>query len=136
MTVALSGDGGDECFGGYSRQYLTARLAPLLNSNRAVRRMAALGVTLLGRGMRKASSTLCPLQRFRRTTTATGQRLADLLGGNDVDEMYRRSSARLSELRLTRAREVAAQGTLPPLGDLLSDLSLEICLAICRAIFS
>jgi asparagine synthase (glutamine-hydrolysing) len=62
VTVALSGDGGDECFGGYSRHILTARLAPLLNSNRAVRRMAALGVTLLAAACGKASSTLCPLQ--------------------------------------------------------------------------
>ena len=111
VTVALSGDGGDECFGGYSRHILTARLAPLLNSNRAIRRMAALGVTLLARGLRESVVDALPVaDQFRRTIGGDRvNRLAQLLGGDDVDEMYRQA-LQLSELRLTPQTTVADSG--------------------------
>jgi asparagine synthase (glutamine-hydrolysing) len=122
VTVALSGDGGDECFGGYSRHILTARLAPLLNSNRAVRRMAALGVTLLARGLRESVVDALPVaDQFRRTIGGDRvNRLAQLLGGDDVDEMYRQA-LQLSELQLTPQNAIAGSRKFPPLDDLLSD---------------
>ncbi|WP_204307876.1 asparagine synthase-related protein, partial [Klebsiella pneumoniae] len=46
-TVALSGDGGDECFAGYSRHVLTARLARLLRAPPIFRRTAATTLRLL-----------------------------------------------------------------------------------------
>ena len=102
VTVALSGDGGDECFGGYSRHILTARLAPLLNSNRAsstngrARREAA-GPRLAG----DVVDALPLADQFRRIIGGDRiNRLAQLLGGDDVDEMYRQAM-QLSELRLT-----------------------------------
>ncbi|MGY4296814.1 asparagine synthase (glutamine-hydrolyzing) [Bradyrhizobium sp. i1.4.4] len=101
VTVALSGDGGDECFGGYSRHVLSARLAPLLNSNRSIRTMAASGVALLGRGMRESVVETLRLPGWLQRMTHGDRinRLADLIGSNDVGEMYRRST-RLSELIL------------------------------------
>ncbi|OAF10672.1 asparagine synthetase B [Bradyrhizobium centrolobii] len=122
VTVALSGDGGDECFGGYSRHVLSVRLAALLNANRSLRTMAATGVALLGRGLREsvADALRIPDRLQRMIHGDRINRLADVIGGNDVDEMYRRST-RLSELRLTRVQADAGSGSVPPLNDLLSD---------------
>jgi len=122
VTVALSGDGGDECFAGYSRHVLSARLAPLLNSNRSIRTMAASGVALLGRGMRESVVETLRLPGWLQRMTHGDRinRLADLIGSNDVGEMYRRST-RLSELQLTRTQAGAAPDSIPPLNDLLSD---------------
>ena len=122
VTVALSGDGGDECFAGYSRHVLSARLAPLLNSNRSIRTMAASGVALLGRGMRESVVETLRLPGWLQRMTHGDRinRLADLIGSNDVGEMYRRST-RLSELQLTRTQAGSEPDTIPPLNDLLSD---------------
>lgn len=123
VTVALSGDGGDECFAGYSRHVLSARLAPLLNSNRTLRTMAAGGVALLGRGMRESivETLHLPTWLQRMTRGDRINRLAELIDSSDVGEMYRRST-RLSELQLARTHVDAASDPIPPLNDLLSDL--------------
>jgi asparagine synthase (glutamine-hydrolysing) len=122
VTVALSGDGGDECFAGYSRHVLSARLAPLMNSSRSLRTVAATGVALLGRGMRESVVDALGLPAWLQRLTHGDRinRLADLIGSNDACEMYRRST-RLSELQLARAQTGAASDSISSLNDLLSD---------------
>ncbi|SDP25163.1 asparagine synthase (glutamine-hydrolyzing) [Afipia sp. GAS231] len=122
VTVALSGDGGDECFGGYSRHLLTSRLAPLLNSSGPIRRTAATGLGLLARGLREDIASALPLPNHLRRMIQGDRinRLAQFLRGNDADEMYRKTML-LSELQLTPEQTVTDSSTVPPLNDLLSD---------------
>lgn len=122
VTVALSGDGGDECFGGYSRHLLTTRLSFLLNSHEPLRRMAAAGVGLLARGLREDIAGALPLPNNLRRMIQGDRinRLAQLFRGNDADQMYQQTM-RLSELQLTPELTVSSSSKTPPLNDLLSD---------------
>lgn len=126
VTVALSGDGGDECFGGYSRHLLTNRLAPLLNSNGPLRRTAATSLGWLARGLREDIVNTLPLPNHLRRMIQGDRinRLAQLLKGNDTDEMYRKTM-QLSELQLTLEQKVADCSKVPPLNDLLSDFIIR-----------
>ncbi len=92
VTVALSGDGGDESFGGYARHFVPARLAPVFGLPLKLRRMAASGLLALSPaawdGLLRALSLPVGL---RRTLSGENlQKLARVLDVADDHELYRR----------------------------------------------
>lgn len=93
VTVALSGDAGDELFCGYSRYQFAARLwnsidrAPL-----ALRRLAARAITGISvEGWNRAARRLAPILPRSLRFANTGDKLhkgADVLACRTLDELY------------------------------------------------
>src|SRR5262249_58788392 len=94
-------DGGDECFGGYARHFLLARMAGVISLPPAPRRMAASGLRLFSPTLWQRLLVAIPLsQAFRATLSETSvQRLSRVLAANDEHDLYE---------RLIRADEISA----------------------------
>jgi len=91
VTVALSGDGGDEIFGGYVRYQGIARLAGAARRlPRPLRRLAARSIELISADAWDMLARPLP-QRFKpRHAGDKIRKGAALLGENDALDMYRR----------------------------------------------
>lgn len=91
VTVALSGDGGDELFAGYSRYFVGERLWRRLSMLPApARRMLAAAMTAMPATLWDGLFGMMP-QRWRIPQPADKmQKLAGVIGVNDADGLYRR----------------------------------------------
>jgi asparagine synthase (glutamine-hydrolysing) len=122
VTVALSGDGGDECFGGYARHFLLARMAGPISLPAASRRMAASGLRLFSPTLWQRLLGATPLSRaFRATLSDTSvQRLARLLAANDEHDLYERLITSDEISVMSEPSPAPAAEPVPPLRDIIA----------------
>lgn len=123
VTVALSGDGGDECFAGYGRHFMANQLKRQQSLPLAVRRTVAAGLNLLARAAREDILQRLPLAANVRHMLRSDRlnRFSGLLSARHEDELYQRlvTSPTAS---LTRHSRPASIDGAPKLDGLLSRL--------------
>jgi asparagine synthase (glutamine-hydrolysing) len=95
VTVALSGDGGDELFAGYNRYFLGARAWPRISHvPRPLRRGVAQGLRMLSpQTWDCLAAAMRPITPSRYQVRMAGDKLhkvADVLASSDGQELYRR----------------------------------------------
>ncbi|SFN87950.1 asparagine synthase (glutamine-hydrolysing) [Mesorhizobium sp. NFR06] len=121
VTVALTGDGGDECFAGYGRHFMANRLKRQQSLPLALRRTAAAGIGLLARIAREDLLHRLPLGANVHHMLRSDRlnRFSGLLGARHEDELFQRlvTSPTAS---LTRQSLPASIGSAPKLDGLLS----------------
>ncbi|ARP66984.1 asparagine synthase (glutamine-hydrolyzing) [Mesorhizobium sp. WSM1497] len=125
VTVALSGDGGDECFAGYGRHFMAERLKRHLRLPRQLRRTLAAGAGFFARAGRDDVIGKLPLSASARHFIRSDrmERLARLLTASNEDELFQRLARPQAEnLGRQRPTEPIYGHGGPPLDDLLSRL--------------
>jgi len=92
VTVALSGDGGDEGFGGYARHFLPTRLKPVLGLPLGLRRAGASALMALHADTWEAITRRLPLPSALSRLLGSGriEKLARVLDAVDESELYDR----------------------------------------------
>jgi asparagine synthase (glutamine-hydrolysing) len=109
VTVALSGDGGDESLGGYARYAEAARLAPVLGLPPAVRSVAACALAAIPPAAWGAAARFLPEALARAVPPHRIEKLAEMLRLPGEIAMYDRFVS-----QWLRPEEVVVGGTAPP----------------------
>jgi asparagine synthase (glutamine-hydrolysing) len=120
VTVALSGDGGDESFGGYTRHFTAPCLALIFGLPLKARRAAASALLMLSQDARLRLFRALPLPALRRAASDSNlQKLVQILVVTDERELYERLISFWSAPALTDRRACGVD-SVPPLRDLAS----------------
>ncbi len=91
VTVALSGDGGDEVFAGYNRYFWATRIWNNIERiPRILRNILAGGITALPPAGWDGISTLLPTKCLPPQFGDKMHKIAAVLNANDIDAVYRR----------------------------------------------
>lgn len=126
VTVAISGDGGDECFAGYGRHFMADSLMRQQKLPMPMRRTMAAGLGLLARAANAnlpgSASLPASLRHMLRSDRL--DRLASLLGASDETDLHRRLTG-FSSASLARKGVASSVRDLPALDGLLSRLLLD-----------
>ena len=123
VTVALTGDGGDECFAGYARHLMAARANRQHRLPSQLRDSLAAAIGLVARATRHDVFSKLPLSALVGHSLRSDrlQRLAQLLAASDQEELYQRLTGS-STTTLARYGSRASARPAPRLDDLLSRL--------------
>ena len=121
VTVALTGDGGDEGFGGYSRHVMSARAAPLFGLPLALRRAAGGALKRLRPDAWDGMFRSVGLSPPGALSGAALQKLGGVLGAADERELYSRLTT-ISCLPAALGRVSASADAVPMLPDLAARL--------------